>query len=239
MTTLNGQSVGSANLRSLMEAFPIDEVACEVTPSIEILPAKEIYVIIRCNGQNRLDRFHWGLVPGWAATADGGNRMINARLETVADKPSFREPFRKRRCLIPAEGFYEWRTVDGKKVPIFITLPERKPFAFAGLWETWQSRDGRQPVYKSCTIITTRAVAAFRPFHHRMPVVLKPEVYEYWLDTENHNATDLTRLLQDDIITEFVSRQVLKSNGTQPSAGTSHQKKSSRHQQLKFTWSDQ
>jgi putative SOS response-associated peptidase YedK len=220
-----------------MESFPIDEVDCDLIPNMEVSPAKEIYVIIRSKGRNRLDKFHWGLVPGWAANAGGGNRMINARLETVADKPSFRESFRKRRCLIPAEGFYEWCNVDDKKLPIFITLPDRKPFAFAGLWETWQSGDGRQPVYKSCTIITTRAVAAFRPFHHRMPVILKPEVYEYWLDTENHNATGLTRLLQDDIITEFVSQQVLASNGIPPSAGISHKKKSRRHQQLKFTWS--
>ena len=167
----------------MLKSFPIDKMACKLTPNMDITPTREIYAIVRHKGENWLDKFHWGLVPSWAKDISLGNRMINARAETIAEKPSFREAFRMRRCLIPADGFYEWHDDGGKKQPVLITLPDRKPFAFAGLWETWQGTAGQTTVYKSCTIVTTRAVETFLPFHHRMPAILKPNVYEYWLDS--------------------------------------------------------
>ena len=132
-----GRFVGYRNLDELKEIFPIDRSACEVTANYNVAPSQEILAIFNHQGQNWLDKFHWGLVPFWAKDPSIGNRMINARAETVAEKPSFKNAFKNRRCLIIADGFYEWKGAKGQKQPLFITLPNRKPFAFAGLWETW------------------------------------------------------------------------------------------------------
>jgi putative SOS response-associated peptidase YedK len=134
-----------------------------------------------------LEKLHWGLVPFWAKDISIGIKLINARAETIASKPSFRNAFKKRRCLIPADGFYEWKGPKGQKQPMLITLPESKPFAFAGLWETWNKKDDQDTIYKSCTIITTEASDSVREIHHRMPAILKPEMYESWLDPLNQN----------------------------------------------------
>ena len=136
--------------------------------------------------------------------------MINARSESIAEKPSFRSAFKKRRCLIPADGFYEWKGEKGRKQPMFITSPDRKPFAFAGLWETWRKKDDPDSTYKSCTIITTRASDSIRDIHHRMPVILKPSAYESWLDPGNQDAAELEKILENEIITELVSYPVSK-----------------------------
>lgn len=207
---VSGRFVGHQNLDALKAFFAIDKAECEVTPNLNVAPSHEILAIIRRNGQNRLEKFHWGLVPSWARDVSIGIRMINARLESIAEKPSFRNAFKKRRCMIPADGFFEWKTETGIKQPMFITLPDRKPFAFAGLWETWQSKDGEDSIYKSCTIITTRAGESFSAIHHRMPVILKPQVYELWLDPENQNAVELTELLNNETISELVSAPVSK-----------------------------
>ena len=136
--------------------------------------------------------------------------MINARAETVSSKPSFRDAFKKRRCLIPADGFYEWKGEKGHKQPMFITLPDRKPFAFAGLWETWNKKPNSDSIYKSCTIITTQASESFSEIHHRMPVILNSEIYEPWLDSQNQDIDELKNILKNDIITELVSYPVSK-----------------------------
>ena len=147
--------------------------------------------------------------------------MINARAESVAEKPSFRNAFKKRRCLIPADGFYEWKGPKGDKQPMFITLPDKKPFAFAGLWETWNDKDAPDSIYKSCTIITTQASDSMRDIHHRMPAILKPEIYETWLDPANQNVTELNQILKNEIITELtsypVSREVNSTRHNYPS----------------------
>jgi len=161
--------------------------------------------LFRDKSENRLDKFHWGLVPFWAKDISIGNRMINARAESIAEKPAFREAFKNRRCLIPADGFYEWMGQAGKKQPVFITLPDRKPFAFAGLWETWQNKNDANSIYQSCTIITTRASDSFRAIHHRMPAILAPRVYAAWLDPANHDAAALGEMLKNEIITELAS----------------------------------
>jgi putative SOS response-associated peptidase YedK len=122
---------------------------------------------------------NWSLIPSWAEDPKIGDWMINARSETAADKPSFRSAFRKRRCLIPTDGFYEWQKNGGKKQPFFIHRADAKPFAFAGLWEHWEG-DGQ--VIESCTILTTEANELMRPLHDRMPVILQPEDYDRWLD---------------------------------------------------------
>jgi putative SOS response-associated peptidase YedK len=135
--------------------------------------------------------------------------MINARAETVAEKPSFKNAFKKRRCLIIADGFYEWKGPKGQKQPMFITLPDKKPFAFAGLWETWGKKD-QETLYKSCTIITTEACEALRHIHHRMPVIFKPEAYESWLNPENQDLNALKNILEQALVTDLASYPVSK-----------------------------
>jgi putative SOS response-associated peptidase YedK len=137
----------------------------------------------------------WGLIPSWAKDAKIGNKLINARGETVAEKPSFRSAFRKRRCLIPADGFYEWKKLDGGKQPHFIHLRDEEPFAFAGLWEHWTNPDDGE-VIESCTIVTTEANALMRTLHDRMPVILPPADYDRWLDPATQDVEGLKELLR-------------------------------------------
>ena len=128
------------DIEQLKAHFPIDHVEAEAEPSYNVAPTQEIPAIIRREKSNVLDKLHWRLVPFWAKDIKIGYKMINARQETVSSKPAFREAFKKRRCLIPADGFFEWYGEKGQKQPVFITLPDKKPFAFAGLWETWQDK---------------------------------------------------------------------------------------------------
>lgn len=204
-----GRFVGYRKLDELKQIFPIDQSACEVTANYNVAPSQEIMAIFNHRGENRLDKFHWGLVPFWAKDPSIGNRMINARAETIAEKPSFRNAFKKRRCLIIADGFYEWQGPKGQKQPMFITLRDKKPFAFAGLWETWGQKQ-QESVYKSCTIITTEACKAVRDIHHRMPVIFKPEAYEFWLNPDNQDVTALKKILKEALLTDLVSHPVSK-----------------------------
>lgn len=206
-----GRFVGFRSLHELKKTFPIDTAACEVAQNYNVAPSQEVLAIIKYEKENWLEKLHWGLVPFWAKDISIGNRMINARAETIDSKPSFRDAFKKRRCLIPADGFYEWKGPKGQKQPIFITLPESKPFAFAGLWETWHKKDDPDTIYKSCTIITTEASDSVRRIHHRMPAILKPEMYESWLDPLNQNINELKNILQTGIVTELVGRAVSKN----------------------------
>ena len=210
MIILCGRFVGYRSLRELEAYFPIDKVACEAVANFNVAPSQEILTIVKNKGENWLDKFHWGLVPFWAKDISIGNKMINARSETIAEKPSFRNAFKKRRCLIVADGFYEWKGEKGYKQPMFITLPDRKPFAFAGLWETWNKKPDSDSIYKSCTIITTQASESFSEIHHRMPVILNSEIYEPWLDLQNHDLDELKKILKREIITELVSYPVSK-----------------------------
>jgi len=150
----------------------------------------------------------WGLIPSWAKDAKIGNSLINARADTVATKPSFRSAFKRRRCLIPASGFYEWQKRDDGKQPFQIGLKSGQPFAFAGLWERWHKEGA--PV-ESCTIITTDANDLMEPLHNRMPVILQPDAYDVWLDPASDPAS-LQGLLRpyadDDLVAYPVSRAV-------------------------------
>jgi putative SOS response-associated peptidase YedK len=205
-----GRFVGFRSLEELKDSFPIDRAAYETTSNFNVAPSQEVLAIVKHAGENWLVKFHWGLVPFWAKDISIGNRMINARSETIAEKPSFHNAFKKRRCLILADGFYEWKGEKGRKQPMFITLPDRKPFAFAGLWETWNKKDDQDSSYKSCTIITTKASKSIRDIHHRMPVILKSKVYESWLNPGNQNVVELDRILKNELITELVSYPVSK-----------------------------
>ena len=203
-----GRFVGFRNIEELKEAFPIDKVSCEAVSNFNVAPSQEILAIVKKAAENWLVKFHWGLVPFWAKDISIGNKMINARAETISEKPSFRNAFKKRRCLILADGFYEWKGEKGRKQPMFITSPDRKPFAFAGLWETWNKKGDQNSDYKSCTIITTQASESVRGIHHRMPVILTSKVYEPWLNPGNQDVAALKKILKNEIITELVSYPV-------------------------------
>ncbi len=204
-----GRFVNHSSLSQIEKTFNVDNVKCEPEANYNVAPTHEILVVFK-QPDVRLDRFHWGLVPHWAKDISIGSRMINARCETIAEKPSFRNAFKKRRCLILADGFYEWKGEKGQKQPMFITLPDGRPFAFAGLWETWNRKSGSDSTYKSCTIITTEASESFSEIHHRMPVILKSEIYESWLDPQNDNLNELKNILENETIKELVSRPVSK-----------------------------
>ena len=146
-----------------------------------IAPTQPVATVVVLTGNRRLRLMRWGLVPPWAKDLSIGSRMINARAETVAEKPAFRSAFKHRRCLVMADGFFEWQTKGKAKQPYHVARKDGSPFAFAGLWERWEPADGGEPV-ESCTIITTEANALVRRFHDRMPVILDPEDFDLWLD---------------------------------------------------------
>jgi putative SOS response-associated peptidase YedK len=154
-------------------------------------------VTVTDDGTRRLEEMRWGLVPRWAKDPKGGARMINARAETLAERPAFRGVLRRQRCLIPADGFYEWaEAASGRmaKQPMYVRLRTGEPFAFAGLWDEWRPPAGGEPL-RTCTIVTTEANALLATFHHRMPVILAPEVEAVWLDPALTDPEPLRSLL--------------------------------------------
>lgn len=215
-----GRFVGFSTFEILQAHFPIDVADVQVTTNYNVAPTQEILAISRQEGENHLLNYHWGLVPFWAKDLSIGNKLINARSETVVTKPSFRNAFKNRRCLIPSNGFYEWKDSKGQKQPMFLTLPNGNPFAFAGLWETWNNKGKEKIPYRSCTILTREASESVRPIHHRMPVILKPEVFDTWLDPENQDSNVLLEIIQSQIYTELssipVSKQVNSAKNNRP-----------------------
>ncbi len=164
------------------------------TARYNVAPTQPIAVI--ANAANRkIEVFRWGLIPGWASDIKIGSRMINARAETLAEKPSYRTALKKRRCLVLADGFYEWKKDKKGKTPMYIQLKGGKPFAFAGLWEVWKSADKKETI-KSCTIITTEPNALMSDIHDRMPVILSPKAYDLWLAADEMTADQLLPLLK-------------------------------------------
>ena len=167
--------------------FDVPETAVNAlppsVPRYNIAPTQPVAAIrLAENGQREFTFFRWGLVPSWAKDLNIGSRMINARSETVAEKPSFRTAFKRRRCLIPADGFYEWQKQGSGKQPMFIRPVEERPFALAGLWEVWRDPDGS--ALQTCTILTTTPNELMAPIHNRMPVIVEPEDFDLWLNPE-------------------------------------------------------
>ena len=193
----------------LTELFGIEEAPSSVTPSYNIAPTQRVATVLSENGKRKLEMLRWGLIPSWADDPAIGNRMINARSETAAQKPSFRSAFRKRRCLVLADGFYEWQKTASGKQPYYIRMGDGSPFAFAGLWESW-GKYGEE--VRSCTILTTEANGLVGEIHHRMPVILPAEEYDLWLDPDMGEAEPLLDLLRpypDDLMEAYpVSRFV-------------------------------
>lgn len=171
-----------------------------------VAPTQEMPVVRKgAESPRALVRMKWGLIPSWAKDASVASKMINARGETIAEKPSFRSAFAKRRCLIPADGFFEWSTREGAKQPYLIGFDDRRPFAFAGLWERWTG--GEAPMV-TFTIVTTEATEALRPIHHRMPVILPPEAYDDWLNVDEVAPDAAQRLIGSFDAADFGARPV-------------------------------
>jgi len=166
--------------RTIQEHFHLPETI-ELSPRFNIAPSQTIAVVRCLQGEKtrQLVMLRWGLIPPWAKDMKIGYKMINARSETLAQKPSFRAAFKKRRCLIVADGFYEWKHAGRIKEPFYVQLENGAVFGFAGLWESWKSPDGN--IVESCTVITTSANELIRKIHDRMPVILLPADYETWL----------------------------------------------------------
>jgi putative SOS response-associated peptidase YedK len=186
-----------ADYRAILERFDIEEVSIgesDYSPSYNIAPSQQVIAIVNDGTKNRLGLLRWGLIPPWAKDEKIGSKMINARAETVAEKPSFRNAFKKKRCLVVADSFYEWRRTDESKTPMRIKMKSGEPFAFAGLWETWKSPDGK--TVNTCSILTTKPNDLMATIHDRMPVVLSKEAEKIWLDPNVQDPEVLGELLK-------------------------------------------
>ncbi|MDP8954620.1 MAG: SOS response-associated peptidase [Actinomycetota bacterium] len=199
-----GRYTATTAIAELARFFAADRVvADELGPRYNVAPTDDVYAVAVGGGQTRLGMARWGLVPGWADSPAMGSRLINARAETLLDKAAFRPAFTRRRCLVPADGFYEWQVVaaGGPKQPWYIPSRDGSPLAFAGLWESWRpageaaADGGRAERIVSCTIVTTAANDTLAPIHSRMPAILAPEVWASWLDPANDDVEVLQRLL--------------------------------------------
>ncbi|MEJ2707607.1 MAG: SOS response-associated peptidase [Anaerolineales bacterium] len=193
-----GRFTLTVDASQLQKTFPWLQIPPGAQEGIQarynIAPSQPVAVVPN-DGEKRLDFFTWGLIPSWAKDPKIGNRMINARGETLAEKPAFRAAFRRRRCLILADGFYEWKKIPGQtaKIPTYIRMKTQEPFAFAGLWESWYSPDGSQIL--STTIITTTPNELLGDIHNRMPVILQEEHYSLWLDPDEKDPGELNHVL--------------------------------------------
>src|SRR5512136_217712 len=178
----------------IARVFDLSDVP-ELPPRYNIAPTQDVAAVRAVEaGGRELVRLHWGLIPSWAKERAMGARMINARAETLVDKPAFRSAFRARRCLLAADGFYEWQKLGTRKQPHFIGFKDGRPFAFAGLWERWRGEGSEQ--VESCTIVTTEANELLAPIHDRMPVILDPGDFALWIDPKEKDTERLVGLLR-------------------------------------------
>lgn len=212
-----GRFTLSVDPAELSEAFGAYEFPTQFAPRYNIAPSQPILAVPN-DTKNKADFFAWGLIPKWAKDPSIGNKLINARGETVAEKPSFRGSFKYKRCLIPADGFYEWKSSDGKKTPYFIHMKDNKPFAFAGLWDEWNSPDGG--ALRTAVIITVEPNELMSALHDRMPAILNPDDYALWLNAAPQTPENLISLLKpfpaDKMSAHPVSTLVNKPGNDRP-----------------------
>ena len=183
----------TASLEKLAGRFEFDGNPEAFEPRYNIAPTQQVLTVI--GGETRRAGFiRWGLIPSWSKDGPSSRPLINARAETVAEKPAFRDSLKKRRCLVLADGFYEWQEAGGAKRPMRVAMRSGEPFAFAGLWSMWKDAEGNR--FPSCAIITTAANDLLRPIHHRMPVILPQEAEDIWLDKALDDSVALTQLLE-------------------------------------------
>jgi len=180
-------------LKTLQNRFNVHDVLADIEPQYNIAPGQRVAVVVQ-RETRQLVEMKWGLVPSWAKDSRIGNRLINARAETAATKPAFRSAFKKRRCIIPADNFFEWQKRGETKTPMLIRLKSEQPFAMAGLYEYWKMKSGN--VLESCAIVTTAANDFMKPIHDRMPVILRPDNEDRWLDPEIQETSEIEELLE-------------------------------------------
>jgi putative SOS response-associated peptidase YedK len=211
-----GRFILLTDLSIIVESFRIGEVACEYRPDRNISPGGPVAAVVRDEVTKLVD-FRWGLIPSWAKDPSVGNRMFNARAETLSGKPSFREAFKKRRCLVVADGFYEWQKSGRVRMPLQFSLKSGRPFGMAGLYETWISPE-KTPV-RTCTIITTTPNELIRPIHDRMPVIVGKGFEERWLDPFFFDPGELLPVLTPYPAEEMeVSEAILPGMRSSPGA---------------------
>lgn len=205
-----GRFVLLTDLSVITEHFDIQEIACEYKTGKNISPGQLVSAVIR-DEKNRLVNFRWGLIPSWAKDPSIGRKMFNARAKTVSEKPSFRSAFKRRRCLIIADGFYEWQKLEKWNVPFCFSLKSGNPYGFAGLYESWTSPEQKQ--IQTCTIITTDSNELIMPVHDRMPVIFSKESASLWINPENQNKEELLSLLKPYPAEEMKMEEVITKLG--------------------------
>lgn len=188
-----GRFVLTTSLDVIQTTLGLDTLPASLPPRYNIAPTQPVAVVTNEKPQE-LTFYQWGLIPSWTKDPSIGSRMINARSESAAEKPAFRAAFKRRRCIIPADGFYEWQARSGGKAPLFIHLGERELFGMAGLWEVWHSPEGDE--VRTCTILTTDANDFMQPIHNRMPVILRRDDYALWLSPDEPPASVLQALMK-------------------------------------------
>jgi putative SOS response-associated peptidase YedK len=232
-----GRFVTASSPALIAERFDVDDVTVtHIEPQYNIAPRAQVMVVRQREDRRVLSQLRWGLVPSWAKDPSMGDRMINARAEGIAEKPAYRRPFAKKRCIIPADGFYEWKVIAPpttpkgrpRKQPMFIHRRDGEPLAFAGLWDVWKVPDGADVPdgvgddgwLRSCSIVTTRANGLLAPVHDRMPVLLPESAWARWLDPQEHDVDTLAELLlpaPDDVLELWpVSPAVNKADNDGP-----------------------
>jgi len=208
-----GRFVLVSDLKNIQKSFNIRGISCEYLPSWNIMPDQLVPAVINCNGINQLVCFRWGLIPSWSKDLSIANRLINARAETLDRKPSFRDALKKRRCLIVADGFYEWKREEKGKIPMYFYLKSGRTFGFAGLYETWISPEKKE--INTCVIITTGANEFIAPVHDRMPVILSTDRESVWLESNAIDTSDLLSILKPYPSFEMDCRQGMGPHNSQ------------------------
>lgn len=207
-----GRYSQSQSAEIIAQAFQVDNVPT-LKPRYNIAPTQSVPTVLQTSASSnrQFKMLHWGLIPSWAKDPKMGAKLINARAETVAQKPAFRTAFRQRRCLVLADGFYEWQQQESKKEkqPFYFRRSDRSLFAFAGLWEHWVDTTGEE--IESCTLLTTEPNELMRPIHNRMPVILDPKDYDLWLDLEVKQSELLEPLLRPYPSEEMMAYPVSKT----------------------------
>jgi putative SOS response-associated peptidase YedK len=190
-----GRFTLNQSAEALAQIFHVEPVL-DLVADFNIAPTRMVATVLQNpeSEKREFKQLHWGLIPSWAKDVAMGAKLINARAETVAEKPAFRSAFKHRRCLVLADGFYEWQRQQGKKQPFYFRLQDGQPFAFAGLWERWRSPANEEVI--SCTILTTAANELLQPIHERMPVILEPKDYDLWLNSQVQTPQTLEELLR-------------------------------------------
>lgn len=198
-----GRFVADIPADELKKIFNLIE-SQQLEPRFNVAPTQLSAVVRNLGEHNRLDLLKWGLVPGWSKDPSFGSRLINARSETVTEKPAFRHAIKYRRCIVPTSGFYEWEQTGKKKQPYYIQMADQTPMCLAGLWESWKAPDGN--FLETFTILTTAANKLVAPLHDRMPVILQPDTFNLWLNNTIHDPDHLKQLYQpfpDELLQVF------------------------------------